>query len=55
MEKIWLSSYEDGIQAEVDVTQYDSVVDVVQQSVEKFADQTAFHNMGKDVSNASQL
>ena len=50
MEKIWLSSYEDGIQAEVDVTQYDSVVDVVQQSVEKFADQTAFHNMGKDVS-----
>ncbi|MDK4680529.1 AMP-binding protein [Kingella negevensis] len=50
MEKIWLNSYEAGVEAEIDVTRYSSVIDVMQQSVDKFGEQTAFHNMGKDVS-----
>ncbi|MCG7656767.1 AMP-binding protein [Wielerella bovis] len=50
MEKIWLSSYEEGVQAEIDLTQYRSIVDVVQQSVERFGNQTAFCNMGKELS-----
>lgn len=50
MEKIWLNSYRAGVEAEIDVTRYSSVIDVMQQSVDKFGEQTAFHNMGKDVS-----
>ncbi|MDK4689201.1 AMP-binding protein [Kingella negevensis] len=50
MEKIWLNSYEAGVEAEIDITRYSSVIDVMQQSVDKFGEQTAFHNMGKDVS-----
>lgn len=34
MEKIWLDSYEKGVSAEIDITQYNSVSDVFRQSVE---------------------
>lgn len=47
MEKIWLDSYEKGVSAEIDITQYNSVSDVFRQSVEKFARLPAFQNMGK--------
>lgn len=50
MEKIWLASYEVGVQAEIDPTEYRSVVDVVNQSVEKYGNQTAFYNMGAQLS-----
>lgn len=50
MEKIWLNSYEDGVAHEIDTSRYRSVVDVFDQSTAKFADQTAFHNMGKEIS-----
>lgn len=52
MEKIWLDSYEKGVSAEIDITQYNSVSDVFRQSVEKFADQPAFQNMGKTLTYA---
>lgn len=42
MEKIWLESYEKGVSAEIDITQYNSVSDVFRQSVEKFARLPAF-------------
>ena len=47
MEKLWLKSYEKGVNAEIDITQYSSISDVFRQSVEKFAHQPAFQNMGK--------
>ena len=42
MQKIWLSSYEEGVQPEIDVTRYRSVVDVVNYGVQQFARQEAF-------------
>ena len=50
MQKIWLSSYEEGVQPEIDVTRYRSVVDVVNYGVQQFARQEAFYNMGKSLS-----
>ena len=50
MQKIWLSSYEEGVQPEIDVTRYRSVVDVVNHGVQQFARQEAFYNMGKSLS-----
>ena len=52
MEKLWLKSYEQGVNAEIDITQYSSISDVFRQSVEKFAHQPAFQNMGKTLTYA---
>ncbi len=52
MEKLWLNSYEQGVNAEIDITQYGSISDVFRQSVEKFAHQPAFQNMGKTLTYA---
>ena len=52
MEKLWLNSYEQGVNAEIDITQYSSIPDVFRQSVEKFAHQPAFQNMGKTLTYA---
>ncbi|HFC5993793.1 TPA: AMP-binding protein, partial [Neisseria meningitidis] len=52
MEKIWLDSYEKGVSAEIDITQYNSISDVFRQSVEKFARLPAFQNMGKTLTYA---
>ena len=52
MEKLWLNSYEQGVNAEIDITQYSSISDVFRQSVEKFEHQPAFQNMGKTLTYA---
>ena len=52
MEKPWLDSYEKGVKAEIDETLYQSIPDVFHQSVEKFAHQPAFQNMGKTLTYA---
>ena len=52
MEKLWLNSYEQGVNAEINITQYSSISDVFRQSVEKFAHQPAFQNMGKTLTYA---
>ena len=52
MEKPWLDSYEKGVKAEIDETLYQSIPDVFRQSVEKFANQPAFQNMGKTLTYA---
>ena len=46
MEKVWLKSYPEGIPAEVDVNVYNSIADVFEQSVKKFADKPSFSNFG---------
>jgi len=45
-EKIWLSSYPDGVPAEVDVNAFTSIVDVFRYSIEKFRHNSAIANMG---------
>ena len=52
MEKPWLDSYEKGVKTEIDETLYQSIPDVFRQSVEKFANQPAFQNMGKTLTYA---
>ena len=47
MEKIWLESYEEGVPAEIDVNWVSSVVDILESSFEKYADNQAFACMGK--------
>ncbi|SQH76426.1 acyl-CoA synthetase (long-chain-fatty-acid--CoA ligase) [Shewanella benthica] len=46
MEQIWIDNLPDDVPAEIDVEQYDSLVDMFETSVSRFADQPAFVNMG---------
>ena len=46
MEKIWLKNYEPSIPAEIDPDRYSSLVDIFEQSVNKFAATTSYINMG---------
>ncbi len=50
MEKIWLKSYEPGVPAEINPDQYTSLVDMLEQSCETFAEKPAFANMGQVIS-----
>ncbi len=52
MEKLWLKSYPPGIKSEIDADAYQSVAEVFERSVEKFADLPAFCNMGTTLSYA---
>ncbi len=49
-DRIWLSSYPPGVPADVDVGKYGSVTEMVDESLKKFADRTAYSFMGKDQS-----
>jgi len=49
MEKIWLKSYPKGVPAEIDPNRYKSVVEVFDESVKKYAERPAYHNMGKTI------
>jgi long-chain acyl-CoA synthetase len=42
MEKIWLKSYPQGVPAEIDTTQYRSLVHLLEESFEKFASRNAY-------------
>ncbi|GAA0356326.1 long-chain-fatty-acid--CoA ligase FadD [Bowmanella denitrificans] len=46
MEKIWLEHYPDNIPTDIDADHYASLVDIFEQSVQKYADRVAFINMG---------
>ncbi len=50
MNKIWLKSYPPGVPAEVDVGEFSSLADLFDKGVRKFADRTAYINMGKTIS-----
>jgi len=52
-DRIWLNSYPPGVPADIDVTQYDSLVTLMEESFRKYADRVAYSFMGKDVSYAS--
>ena len=48
----WLSSYPQGVPADIDASRYASLVALMEESFTKYADRTAYSFMGKDVSYA---
>ncbi len=49
MDKPWLTSYPSSVPAEIDISQYASVVDIFTESTQRFADRPAFHNLGTTI------
>jgi long-chain acyl-CoA synthetase len=52
MEKIWLKNYHSSVPAEIDPDRYSSVVDIFEQSIEKYAANVSYINMGKSITFA---
>ena len=50
MNKIWLKSYPPGVPAEINVGEFSSLADLFDKGVRKFAERTAYINMGKTIS-----
>ncbi|MBB3640124.1 MULTISPECIES: long-chain-fatty-acid--CoA ligase [Variovorax] len=46
----WLSSYPQGVPADIDASHYPSLVALMEESFTKYADRTAYSFMGKDIS-----
>jgi long-chain acyl-CoA synthetase len=52
VEKIWLEHYDPRVPAEINPDRYSSLVDIFEQSVQKYADNIAYINMGKSITFA---
>jgi long-chain acyl-CoA synthetase len=50
MERIWLKQYPPGVPADIDASQYTSLVQLLDESFAKFADRKAFICMDKSIS-----
>ncbi|MBK6614749.1 long-chain-fatty-acid--CoA ligase [Ottowia sp.] len=51
-DRIWLSGYPDGVPADIDASQYSSLVALIEESFRKYANRPAYTFMGKDVTYA---
>ena len=49
-ERVWLDSYPEGVPADIDASQYDSLVGLMADSFAKHANRTAYSYMGQDIS-----
>ena len=49
-ERVWLDSYPEGVPTDIDASQYDSLVGLMEESFSKFASRTAYSYMGRDIS-----
>jgi len=52
MDKFWLKSYESGVPAEIDPTQYRSLTHLLEEAFRKYADRDAYACMGKTLTFA---
>ncbi len=52
MDKFWLSSYENGVAADIDPTQYRSLTHLLEEAFRKYADRKAYACMGKSITFA---
>jgi len=52
MDKFWLKSYESGVPAEIDPTQYRSLTHLLEEAFRKYADRKAYACMGKTLTFA---
>ena len=50
MQKVWLNRYPADVPAEINADRYRSLVDLFEHAVQRYAEQTAFINMGKSIS-----
>ena len=46
----WLKSYPPGVPADIDASQYPSLVKLMEEGFAKFSERTAYSFMGKDIS-----
>jgi len=51
-DRVWLSSYPEGVPSDIDPGQYRSLVGLMQESFARYADRTAYSYMGKNISYA---
>ncbi|MDT8408504.1 MAG: AMP-binding protein [Wenzhouxiangellaceae bacterium] len=49
-EKTWLEQYPEGVPEEIDLSEFGSVIDIFEQSCERFADDASFVNFGREIS-----
>lgn len=52
MEKIWLKNYDPRVPADIDTDRYSSIVDIFEQSIEKYSANVSYINMGKSITFA---
>jgi len=52
VERIWLKSYPPGVPADIDPSEYTSLVEMFDRAVQQFGTRPAFHSMGKTISYA---
>ncbi len=52
MQKVWFDSYPEGIPHEIDPESYQSLIDIFDQSVQKYSSYPAFYNMGTTLTYA---
>jgi long-chain acyl-CoA synthetase len=52
VEKIWLKNYDPRVPADIDPDRYSSIVDIFEQSIEKYSENVSYINMGKSITFA---
>jgi long-chain acyl-CoA synthetase len=52
VEKIWLKNYDPRVPTEIDPDRYSSIVDIFEQSIEKYSANVSYINMGKSITFA---
>jgi long-chain acyl-CoA synthetase len=52
VEKIWLKNYDPRVPADIDPDRYSSIVDIFEQSIEKYSANVSYINMGKSITFA---
>ena len=48
--KPWLKNYPPGVPAQIDLSGYRSIVDILEKSCSEYKDRMAYHNMGAELS-----
>ncbi|QDL53104.1 long-chain-fatty-acid--CoA ligase [Rhodoferax aquaticus] len=51
-DRVWLKSYPKGVPADIDATQYSSLVALMEESFQKYSKRVAYNFMGKDITYA---
>ena len=51
-DRVWLSSYPEGVPSDIDFSQYSSLVGLMEESFARYAERTAYSYMGKSISYA---
>ncbi len=51
-DRVWLSSYPEGVPSDIDFSQYSSLVGLMEESFTRYAERTAYSYMGKNISYA---